>query len=401
VLAALIAGRTLVITSTLLVSFMIFVLARNFGATAAASLIAALAFLCSPLLEPWGFEFRVDMPALAFGITALWVFWKGYEFPAVLLCVLSFFCKQSSGEAMAAIVLFLCFQGKLGRAVALASTWLGLVIALTVLFEWIWPFYLLSTFTAVGAGYLDLSAPSDALFSIFILEIPLAILAAAAIISRRTTLLPMLFLASALLNNLTGMFRWGANLYYFLPTVAAMSIVAAPQLDWLLEKVAHLRWSLAVPCAVTIGAALFICNLKGQFHRFLQSPIHSISPTTVYPRSIDQNSLQIVDSIDGPVLADEPTVLLADPSPELRPINLMVLGGMKANGLFDDTQLLEEIRCRRFAAFALDSSLLNRNYRGRFFFWPKLRQAIEANYELAAPSGPPFVMVPKPGTPCP
>ncbi len=159
-LAALAAGRSIVLLSTFAVCVMIFTLARRFGASRAASLIAVLAFLCSGLLQPWGFEFRVDMPALAFELAALLVFQAGYGFAAVVFCVLAFFSKQSSVAAIGAITLFSWLEGRRGRAVALAATWLAGVGLLTMLAQWVWPFYLANTVEAVSAGYLDpLAAP--------------------------------------------------------------------------------------------------------------------------------------------------------------------------------------------------------------------------------------------------
>lgn len=393
VMAAMMAGRSLVILSTLVVSVMIFMLARGFGSSVAACLIAALAFLCSPLLQPWGFAFRVDMPALAFGVTGLWMFQAGYEFSAVIFCVVAFFTKQSSGAAMAAIVLSLWFEHRRGRAVAFVVSWALAVFAITLLLERTWPYYLLNTFTGVRQGFPDLKAAPLFLSRTLILNMALAFMALWAIFSRRANRLAILFLGMALLENLVGAIRWGSNLYYFLPTVAAMSIVAAPQFDWLIGDIARSTRGVGLLRAVVI--ALII--LAGNFHykRFLSHPLLSLLPTTVYHKPYDIHSLRALRSIHGLVFTDEPSLMLLDASPNLRPISLMVLEGMRSHGEFDDSEFLREIRCHGVAAFALGPEKLQLSYRGRSFFWPSLRKTIGANYAFAPTGGPPFLMLPK------
>src|SRR5208337_2197337 len=63
--ASLKAGRVVAVCSTIAVCLLIFLLAKRQGARPAAALIGSLAFALSPMLEPWGFAFRVDTPVLA------------------------------------------------------------------------------------------------------------------------------------------------------------------------------------------------------------------------------------------------------------------------------------------------------------------------------------------------
>jgi hypothetical protein len=84
--------------------------------------------------------------------------------------------------------------------------------------------------------------------------------------------------------------------------------------------------------------------------------------------------------------------------PQLKPqfLDLMVLNAMKASGTFDDRELLQSIRQRRIAAFALDPSGLDLQWRGRHFFWPELRAAIAGNYQVMPSTCEAVLMVPKP-----
>lgn len=260
-LAALAAGRSLVLLSTLVVCVMIFMLARRFGASTAASLIVSLAFLCGGLLQPWGFEFRVDMPALAFELTALWVFQAGYGFTAVVFCVLAFFSKQSSIAAIGAITLFSWLDGKRGQAVALAGFWLAAVSLLTLLAQWLWPFYLTNTVRVVSADYLDPWAAPTFLRAMLEYDTAITILGVCALLYRRVNRLALLFLVIAVLENIASSLRWGSYIYYFLPTLAALTIVAAPTMDALLEKFAKLGRLGQVACGLIVALIIPLGNI--------------------------------------------------------------------------------------------------------------------------------------------
>jgi hypothetical protein len=68
---------------------------------------------------------------------------------------------------------------------------------------------------------------------------------------------------------------------------------------------------------------------------------------------------------------------------------------MKAHGTFDDRELLQSIRQRRIAAFALESGGLDWQWQGRHIFWPELRGAIANNYEVVPSACRSVLMVPK------
>lgn len=401
--AALAAGRSVVILSTFVVCIMIFMLARSFGASFAASLIAALAFLCSPLLQRWGFDFRVDLPALAFGLAALWVFRKGYGFAAVLLCVLGFFSKQSSVASIGAIALFLWFEGRRGRAVALASTWLCAVAGVLALLNWVWPHYLLNTFTAVSAIYFDPWAAPHFLLKTIVLDFGIVILAIAAIVYdsySSTNRLALFFLGTTALENLTGAMRWGSNAYYFLPMLAALAIIAAPQIDRLLGSLSRLSKPAQLSLGAVVAAALLLGNAYGNLDVLRHPSRLQLWPARELGSPWHPKSLDSLRSIRGPVLTDNAALTLVDHSTQFRTINLMILGAMRSRGTFDDTRLLTAIRCHRFAAIALDSWKFDRHYRGRRWFWPELRRTIEANYRFAPSEGAPFLMFPRDSTGC-
>jgi hypothetical protein len=383
-----------VLLSTFVVCVMIFMLARRFGSSTAASLMVALAFLCSGLLQPWGFVFRVDMPALAFELAALWVFQTGYGLAAVLFCVLAFFSKQSSVAAICAIALFTWFEGKRGRAVALAGIWLAALGFLTLLAQWLWPFYLANTVRAVSADYLDLWAAPEFVMHLIGWDIAISILALTALLYRPVNRLALLFLVAAALENTASSLRWGSNVYYFLPTLAALTIIAASEVDALLGVLAKLGKPAQVAGGVIVALLIPLGNARPP------SPWYWIRLRGKFQLPRDAEWLRRARSVRGPVLTDWAALALVDDSPELRPVDLALLGAMRRHGALSGTSLLTKVRCRAFGAIALDRWGLSRHWRGHMFFWPELRAAIQANYVPVPSRGPPFLMLPRAGRGC-
>ena len=397
-LAALAAGRLLTIASTMIAAAMIFVLARRIGASLTAAMIATLAFVLSPIVLRWGFEYRVDMPVLACELGGLAAFISGATATAMVLFVVSFFIKQAHAVGIAAVVLFCWTSGQRRRAITLALIWLGAVSAGTALLAMVYPYYLLNSFGAVRTMHLDFAAP--VLFSSILIggNIGLAIFAIIALMRRRMTDRLMLYLLIvASIHDLASCLRWGSNAYYFLPALAALTIIASTGIDLALE---HMRAMRAIP-QLLAGAALALLLGRGFIlapRAIAMSIREALSPSMRCAPIVspwDQRALEIVRSFDGPIVTDMAELKLVDGRANLQWIDLMVLTSMQQLGTFDDGPLLDAVRRHQIAAFALDVDGLDRNFRGRPFFWPRLRRAIETNYEPLPAIGPPYLMIPK------
>jgi len=206
----------------------------------------------------------------------------------------------------------------------------------------------------------------------------------------------MLIVAS--IHDLASCLRWGSNAYYFLLALAAVTIIASAGIDLALERMRAMR---IIP-QLAAGVALAVVLSLG----FILAPrAIAMSMREVLSRSIhcdvagadpwDRRALDILHSINGPVLTDAAELNLIDVQGNLQWIDLMVLTSMQQLGSFDDAPLLDAIRQHQIAAFALDTDGLDRSFRGRALFWPRLRRAIEANYEAVPALGPPYLMLPK------
>lgn len=385
-MAALEAGRVLTIASTLLAAAMVFLLARRTGACRAAAILATLAFILSPIVLRWGFEYRVDMPVLACELSGIFAFASGATATALALFAISFFVKQAHAVGIATVVLFCWISGQRRRATILALIYLGLIGAGTVLLAAAYPFYLQNTFGAVRTMNFDLSAPI--LFVAILIggNVGLALFGVIALTRRRMTdRLIVCLLIVASMHDLASCLRWGSNAYYFLPALAALTIVASAGIDLALERMR----SMGVTAQVVAGSAIAALLALG----FMLAP-RAIT-TVIATDPWDHRALDALRSIQGHILTDVAELKLVDNRDNLQWIDLMVLTSMEQLGTFNDQALLETIRQHQIAAFALDEEGLGRSFRGRPLFWPRLREAIEANYQVEPLMGPPYLMIPK------
>ncbi len=394
VMGALAAGRAIMIGALLIVSILIFGLAKTTGASTISAAIAALAFIMAPLAR-LRTDYRVDMLALAFNFTGLMLFELDFELLAVLPFAAAFFTKQNQLYGIAAVFLMLCATHRFRRATMVGAAWLAIVggglAALQLAFPWFW----LNTFGAL-APTLDVAAP----FSFLAHQIPrhLAILALAVYALWRWpwNLAAWLFIV-ALGENFVSCFRWGSGPYYFLPTIAAAAILSAKSLDAIFERIESMSPSRAAQAAIAIIAALIFCSgslfvaINGNWKLdFALMPVQYASRTGVGKSTVNE-----LRAISGPIVVTDTNYLIRDQRPNVEWMEALILSGMKAHGAFDDRAMLDSIRRREIAAFVLGPSGLDRDYRGRLVFWPELREAIRDNYRPLPGGGDVLVMVPK------
>ena len=390
----------LTIASTLVTCAMIFLFARRIGASRAAALIATLGFVLSPIVLRWGFEYRVDMPVLACELAGLFAFAGGATATAIVLFVISCFIKQAHAIGIATVVLYSVVSGQPRRAVVLGLIWLLVFAVGTGLMAQVYPYYLLNSFGAVRTTSLDFTAPVLFLSILIGGSVGLTIFAIVALMRRRVTdRLMLCMLVVAAVHDLASCLRWGSNAYYFLPALAALTIVASSGIDLTLERMRAMR----APTQLAAGPALagllslgFILAPRSIAMGMRQAIAPSFHCDVRLADPWDPHALKLLQSIDGPILTDTAELKLVDSRANLQWIDLMVLTSMQRLGTFDDAALIETIQRRQIAAFALDDDGLNRNFRDRQFFWPQLRRAIEANYQPVPAIGPPYLMIPKP-----
>jgi len=406
-LAALEAGRCVVIVSTLAVCALIYALARKSGAGGCAAAVAALAFLCAPIVQRWGFDFRVDMPALACEFGGVLAFASGLAAPAIGLFATAFFIKQGQIAGIAGVVLYHCISRRPWRALAPGAAWLAAVGGAIGILARVYPWYWLNSFDALSGAPYDLRG-AILWMTILVGGNPALVVLAMLAVSRRRESgrganpgrLMLCYLGAALIENFLSSLHWGSNAYYFTPSLAAIAVFAAGGIEFIFARISF-KQIPAIRAAVGVAAALALLfgyliatpAIRGMTLAAVVRP--SLRCAVVVPQPWDPAALARLKAIDGPILTDAADLCVIDPRTNLQFIELMLMNPMHAAGSFDDSQLIAEIRERRIAAFALDADGLGREFRGRPLFWPALRAAIERNYVRLAEPAPPYLMVPK------
>ncbi len=395
------AGRLVTICATISVCGFIFLIARRHNASYGAALLGAFMFALSPLLEPFGFEFRTDMLALAFELAGLYLFSRGADWWSVAAFSAAFFTKQNQIAGIAAVALFCWLDAKPRRALKLVAVWL-LSILFGIFALWlIFPYYLLNSFGALS-GWYDAAAPLD--FFWLTSEYNFAIFALAAVGLMRALRgkeLSACFFLTALGQDLISCLRWGSNVYYYLPALAAAAILAAAAVDLLLSYPRGKLDKCLVATALTM--ALFFQLRVSDVPRTQSGLKYMVSSLAALSRGSlpccfsrrapawDPEALRQLKELHGTIATDEPYLLLDSDNRQIVFLEFLLLSPLHAHKLFDDRQLLREITERKIAAFVLMGAV---RYRNHDLVWPELRRTMAANYHIVRGIGPPYIMIP-------
>ena len=179
----------------------------------------------------------------------------------------------------------------------------------------------------------------------------------------------------AAVHDLASCLRWGSNAYYFLPLLAALSIIASAGIDLALE------WMRSWAAIRQLGAGMVLALLLAFGFIFTPRPFamswrEIVSPSmrcdVAGAAPWDPRALEILRATNGTILTDAAELKLIDERENLQWIDLMALTSMVELGSFDDKPLLDVIWRHQVAALALDNELLARGFRRRPQFGPRL-----------------------------
>ena len=189
--------------------------------------------------------------------------------------------------------------------------------------------------------------------------------------------------------------RWGSDLNYFIELAAAVSILSASGLDFMLAASRSLPrpWQAAIGVVLAVILAIPALAAKKLALRSL-ARLELGLPAESCDTGWNPEVFRALAKTDGPILTDLPDISLRLNGPVWAP-ELDVLGSMRARGLFDDSYLIRLIENRKIPAIVLGPGGLDAGYRGREFFWPRLRQAIEQNYTPVRSGVQPYWWAPK------
>jgi hypothetical protein len=394
VFACLRTGRGLTIAITLAVWLTMIALARRFSSRQAAA-IAVLGFALTPVFFPTFSEFRVDMPALLLELAGLYAFSAGLDLVALILFAAAFMTKPTYVAGIAAAAGLSLQRGERWHAVRFAAGWLVIVVTSLAVIQWSNPLYLLNTM-ASHVPLWDPAAPPQLLGKILLAMVPLVVLA---LVGLRRQAPPMnLMIAYAIAAFAScgiAALRWGSDLNYFIELAAAVSILSASGLDFMLAASRSLPrpWQAAIGVVLAVILAIPALAAKKLALRSL-ARLELGLPAESCDTGWNPEVFRALAKTDGPILTDLPDISLRLNGPVWAP-ELDVLGSMRARGLFDDSYLIGLIENRKIPAIVLGPGGLDAGYRAREFFWPRLRQAIEQNYTPVRSGVQPYWLAPK------
>ncbi|UCC63153.1 MAG: glycosyltransferase family 39 protein [Anaerolineae bacterium] len=344
---SLVAGRLVSILCALASAFFLAQIVYVPSQDRTASLTTGLIFLAFPYVVGWSKLARVDLLALAFSTAGLYaaVRWPATRRGLVvsgLLLVAAIYTRQSYALAAPLAAFVWLWAHDRRYAIALAA----LVGGLSLLF------FLALNIVTGGGFFFNLVTANVNEFRLDQLErwlrdvghaIPILLVLGGVFLffafrRVKSWSLVVPYLIGALLSALT-IGKIGSNVNYFLEFSAALSLVAGAFLVWSRER-PWLRSAALILLALQVGL-LMQATLRG--------PVESLKWRIKQPERYFTDLEWIVESADGPVLADEfmGILTLQDKLLYIQPFEVTQLANA---GVWDQTPLLESIRRREFPA---------------------------------------------------
>lgn len=374
-------GRAISLLTAILTALLIALTLRQITRNTLASLAGGLTFLAIPYIVHWAPLFRVDMLALFFSWTALFVIvrWPTMRWSllvTVALLVAAAYTKQTYMlTAPLTVFCWLWSQSGLKRALSFAIFFFSLIFGIFVALNFasaggfFW-----NIFTVLGRQSISTDLIAYYLQDISV-HLPLLLLAAVILIltlfaKTKTFEKPLKafclpYLLAASISALT-IGKPGSNVNYLLELAAALSFATAFLITWLQRWP---RWQLAGIILLTLQ--IYALTQWTQTDYF---PTHYVESHPENPRL-----MQLIRQSKGPVLTDEYTGLLVL---DHRPVYIQPfdLSAMANNGTWDQQPFLSMLNKRFFEVIILynPSNALVRQRWTR-----QMLQHIRENYVLA------------------
>ena len=176
------------------------------------------------------------MPALLLELAGLYALSAGLDLVALILLAAAFITKPTYVAGIAAAVGLSWWQGERWHAVRFAAGWLVMVVTSLAVIQWSNPLYLLNTVVA-HVPLWDPTAPPQLLGKILLAMAPLV---AMALLGLRRQEPPMnlivAYAITAFASCAIAALRWGSDLNYFIELAAAISMLSASGLDFMLAR---------------------------------------------------------------------------------------------------------------------------------------------------------------------
>jgi len=389
---AYVISRMLVLLSSLIQTWLIYVICRELKLSRRAGLAAAGLFLSSSLLLPWGYQARIDMPMLVFTSLGLALLLRlesrgAYLLPIVPL-VIAFFIKQSAVAAAGAAVVYLLLKRKFKRAAVFFALWALTILAI---------FYLLNSATG-GLLYLNVIEGTDvpirliSMKEVFIAAFPgiLAslVLGGIGLLSyarngakwRATEvtqpLLIILYFFFSLAQAALTSIKIGSDRNYYIESLLAACILSAFAFEYLEGIVS--RQGAVLLLAAAILPALLLPDYLNKLEKIERS---------FYITMPNDNLVREIALAPGDVLCQDLNVALRS-GKRVFLSDSYHLAALEAKGRWDPGGLIEMIGNRKFSRVVLSFSLEEEErpswfvYQGLALWSEAVLKAIDQNYKV-------------------
>ncbi|MGO9060916.1 MAG: hypothetical protein ACLQU2_26570 [Candidatus Binataceae bacterium] len=291
----------------------------------------------TPVFFPTFSEFRVDMPALLLELAGLYAVSAGLDLVALFLLAAAFITKPTYVAGIAAAAGLSWWQGQRLNAARLAAGWLVMVAASLAAITWSDPLYVLNTITS-HVPLWDAAAPPQLLGGVLLAMAPLALLALWGLRRKEPAMkLAIAYAVAAFVSCAIAALRWGSDFNYFIELAAAIAMLSASGLDFMLARTQSLPrlWQAAGAIAIALILALPALAVKKLALRSLSRLEFGLAAQSC-DTGWNPEVFRVLAKTDGPILTDLPDISLRLHAQVWAP-ELDVLGSMRARGLFDDS----------------------------------------------------------------
>jgi hypothetical protein len=369
---------------------MVFVLARETGASRLAALTVASFFLALPFMDRWAFTSRPDMLAILLSLISAWLAlrWPDRAGPAALVAVIAFFTKQTSIAVPAAITVWLWFSGRRRQAIIFVATWLACfaptVLAINGLTQ---GNFLLNVFYAHLNPTNGFDAALGAIVELPVYVWPALIPAIASLAiqlrQRRPGLISVYWLVSlgVLFYTLRGR---GAAENYFIEPSALTCILAAPALSQLLRPTVTIRGRAAL---IGLIGALGVWGWQMWGYWREGGELELERPTQVPEIARAER-----------IWAEEPSLIVFSGKP-LLVSDPFLLSQMAEAGHYDTSLLVDRVRSRYFDLIIVRGDVRQPRFLNGQIKWPPaVLKTVAEFYRRQETRGPYWLYVPdRPG----
>jgi hypothetical protein len=378
--------RSLAVFATLADALMLYFIAcKSFGRKNGAALLAPLMFLSCLPVSVWGVSSGPTQFELLFDLISIFLLLnytkkRSLVYSSIALAV-AFFFKQSALLVFLAVAAYLALNRRPDDLALFAIPFLVIAVPITLLLDlltsgrYVFSLFTLPLITSSDFQHFVVIADTLLFDTPFLAFLPFA---AYWIYKNPRSLLALSFALS--FASLLSAIKVGSSLMYFMGLFALFCVISALGVERILsERKQAYRWA-----ATACMAVLLMAMVLNTVPKFL-----SLSDQSAFQPSATAEVGYFLRNFSGNVLVESPSVAVAaNKSVMFEPSEF---GAMLDRGLWNDSQIVNDIAAHRFSAIAFPAGepvmLEGHQYYeypyGRFVSYPDITSAIRQYYHIS------------------